>query len=179
MYRDSLRSSWPGDIPPARRPRTKKKKVIPRRESLCPNCPRWSRCVELCEAANRYVDQDYVSQRDQCYSTLPNFDKEGKATLNSDFEKIVNSESLFELSELVAYFTAEKLEFECLNQLQNKILHLFHFEGLTYREIAISLSGGKKKRSISESSVKQRLKRIKEKLRHYYSKSREDEQVFY
>ena len=55
-------------------------------------------------------------------------------------------------SEAASYWKSESVNFECLTPLQNKCIHLFHFEGLTLAEIAQRVRKRKIMKTITQMS---------------------------
>ena len=98
---------------------------------LCRECSRRESCKSLCKKAEKYADQDYIYQRE---STHPNY------ILEILSEKV----SVYQLGEMASYFNEDSVNFPFLTKLQNKILKMFYFDGLSYREIAFRISGNRK-----------------------------------
>ncbi len=94
---------------------------------LCQDCPKKPTCIELCERAEKYVNKDYISLRESTHL-------EWMLDLLSVHVKVIHH------NEIKTYFTSENVSFPFLSDLQNNCLHLFYFEGLTYKEIAFRLS---------------------------------------
>jgi len=93
--------------------------------SLCGTCPRRDTCIELCPAAEKYVNQDHVSQRElpQPNEILDLFDNE-----------------LLTYQEVASFFTESSLSFPFLSELENKCLYFFYFEGLSYKQITVKVN---------------------------------------
>ena len=107
---------------------------------LCQECSKKSECVELCQKAEKWVNSDHVSQRELIFSQIQEGEA-GSIRLNTALD-LANFYSTFNHSELSSYFTESEVCFPFLSDLQNKCLHLFYFQGLTYKQIAQHLSGG-------------------------------------
>ena len=123
---------------------------------LCQECSKKESCVELCLKAEKWVNSDHVSQRE-----LP---------CNEFTLEYLNYISPVKWQTIASYHHVESLEFPFLSDLQNKCLHLFYFQGLTYKQIAFRLSG--RYRKLSLKAVKGQLARAKKKIRSICSISR-------
>lgn len=124
--------------------------------SLCTQCPKRATCTSLCEEAEKYVNQDYVAQREFPQSEL-------KLDLLSIHIKTPT------LKELENYFSESDVSFPFLSDLQNKCLYLFYFEGLSYREIAFQLSN--QYRQVSSRAVKHQLARARKEIVAFFPKN--------
>ena len=124
---------------------------------LCTNCSKRDNCVELCEKAERYVGQDHVSQRE---STKPEW--------LLDLLRV--HVTLHKHEDIASYFQEDSLSFDFLTPLQNKILYLFYFEGLTYKEIAFHLSN--QYRQLSSSDVNYQIRSAKQRISQFLSDNR-------
>ena len=109
---------------------------------LCQDCPKKPTCQELCERAEKRVSQDYVFQRERTY---PHVNSKGDANKNLKLDNISFHVSPYKFSILSSYFKHDKLNFSFLTKLQNKCLHMFYFDGLTYNQIAMRVRKGKSK----------------------------------
>jgi len=101
---------------------------------LCQECPKKESCVELCLKAERWINKDHVSQRE---ITFPNI---GRENLNTPLDNLNHHKTLHSLPELVSFFNEDNVNFPFLSGLQNKCLHLFYFQGLTYKQIAMRVN---------------------------------------
>ena len=95
---------------------------------LCQDCTKRDTCTELCEDAEKYVNRDHVSQKEIIVSRIPESKGKNLPIDNAYYHAGAN--------DLSSYFTESQVELSFLTPLQNKCLHLFYFEGLTYAEIA-------------------------------------------
>ena len=93
---------------------------------LCQECPKKESCVRLCLSAEKWINKSNISQRE-----LP---------CNEPTLEYFNYRSPVKWKTLASYHQVESLEFKFLSDIQNKCLHLFYFEGLTYKQIAYRLS---------------------------------------
>ena len=125
----------------------------------CTECPKYSECTELCDRAEKYVDQDHIAQRE--------------VTFTEDFLELLQIQSPFTWPEMASFFKAESVNFPPLTPLQNKILHLFYFEGLSYREIARAVSGNRSKTKINQSAVDYQLRKARAEILRFSSTNRE------
>jgi len=139
---------------------------------LCQECPKKSECVELCLKAEKWVNSDHVSQRELIFSQVQEGEA-GSIRLNTALD-LANFYSTFNHSELSSYFTESEVCFPFLSDLQNKCLHLFYFEGLTYKQIARAMSGNRSKTKINQSQIKYRIKKAKQLIRAHMFKNRGD-----
>jgi hypothetical protein len=78
----------------------------------------------------------------------------------------VASPAVTSWTDMASYYSEKSAKFECLTPLQNKCLHLFHFEGLTLAEIAQRVRKRK-------TAVKGQLQRARAKLRSEFSEGKE------
>jgi len=126
---------------------------------LCQECSEKPTCTELCERAERYSNRDYVYQREL---PCPEFTLEYLAW-----------KAPIEWAVLANYHHEESVNFPFLTNLQNKCLHLFYFEGFTYRQIASCLSGGYR-RSIPANAVDYQLRKARKDILRFFAISREE-----
>lgn len=124
---------------------------------LCQECRKKDTCIELCERVKNWVDQDYVSQREL---VEPEWLLEW---LN------IKAMPSYKWQEIISYFTDERVNFPFLTSIQNKILHLFYFEGLSYRKIARAMSGTPAKRKINHYEVKSQIYLAKRQILNFSS----------
>ena len=121
---------------------------------LCQDCSKKNTCTELCEKTEKYVNQDYKYLRElPCDENLIEY-------LNYVIDK--------NWPELVSYFTEELVNFPFLTPLQNKIIHLFYFQGLTYKQIARAMSGNRKYK-INREQVSYQLRSAKRRILQFFS----------
>lgn len=126
---------------------------------LCQECKKRDKCVKLCPEAEKYVNRDRVSQRESCHEDYV-----------LDWLNLHVSPHPF--SALVSFWQEDNLNFPFLSPLQNKCLHLFYFEGLSYVEIAFRLSN--QYRQVSSHKVRGQIYRAKQKIREFSSISRRE-----
>lgn len=132
---------------------------------LCQDCPKKDSCIQLCSKAERYVSQDYVSQRE---TTYPHVTDKANATKNLPLDNIdyhLNQKTHQEtIEQVISYHLNERtLNFPFLSELQNKCLYLFYFEGLSYAEIARNLKQDKSKINYCIRIAKQRISQFSSK----------------
>jgi predicted DNA-binding protein YlxM (UPF0122 family) len=129
----------------------------------CQECQAKSSCKSLCSKAEKSVNQDHVSQRETCHSEI-------------DLDLLEAHVKPVPLVEVQSNNAEHELSFPFLTPLQNKILTLFYFKGLSYKEIAKCLSGGhpSKMNNIRARSVERRLSTVKKKLCVFFSNSKEE-----
>ena len=140
---------------------------------LCQECPKKESCVELCEKAEKWVNKDHVSQRELTFPQVTDGER-GKVRLNLLLD-LADFHSAFKHSELSSFFNESKVDFPFLTPLQNKCLHLFYFQGLTYKQIAHQLTYSERigygRTNFSQTQVKYRLKRAKQLIRAHLFKN--------
>ena len=124
---------------------------------LCQECPKKESCVELCQKAEKWVNGDHVSQRELMFSCI------SEENLNLTIDNLNHHKSIYSHQELVSYFNEPSVNFPFLSDLQNKCLHLFYFQGLTYKQIAYRLSN--QYRRVLSHQVKYRIKKAKQLIR--------------
>ena len=142
---------------------------------LCQECSEKPTCVELCEKAEKWVNQDHVSQREMTFPQVAEGER-GKIRLNLILD-LFNLRSNTPHSELVSYFTEEKVSFPFLPNLQNKCLHLFYFGGYSRAEIAKRLSGNRSKTKLNQNAVKHQLSKARKEIVSFFSKNTGGENV--
>lgn len=108
----------------------------------CEGCPKFSKCVKLCEKAERFVNQDYKYQRE-----LP-------------LKRVIFAKAI-----LLPKTTKFDLPF--LNPIQNKILTLFYCDGLSYKQIAFRLSGNRKG-SLSCGKIDNCIRSAKKRISRFF-----------
>lgn len=126
---------------------------------LCQNCPKRDTCTEPCAALKRELKKHERYQRE--------------ATTGSDdtLDFLVNNPlvSPYDYEEMEGFFSSEtEVNFPFLTPLQNKCLQLFYFEGKSYKQIAIHLSGNTKT-PLNNSQVKHQLRSAKRAIRAHFS----------
>lgn len=87
------------------------------------------------------MSRDYVSQRERTY---PGVNEDENAQKNSVIDNINLYIGQHSLSDLASNFTEDSLNLPFLTKLQNRILKMFYFDGLSYKEIAFRISGNRK-----------------------------------
>ena len=133
---------------------------------ICSNCPKRSRCTELCKKAEAYVSRDHVSQRELTFSPIA--ETENDLPIDTLYYYLTNVRAGgtgLTFNHLASYFGESELNFPFLTRLQNKCLQLFYFEGLSYMRIAQRVH---KKQSV----VKGQLQRARAKIRSFISNSK-------
>jgi hypothetical protein len=122
---------------------------------LCQDCKKHPTCVQLCEKAEKYVDRDSVSLRESQQSDVAldllayHLDEPG-------------------IPEMASFFAGGTPAFPFLTPLQNKILGMFYFDGLSRKQIAFRMSGHNKF-SLSPIAVESHLARARKKIRLVFS----------
>jgi hypothetical protein len=117
---------------------------------LCQDCKKNPTCVQLCEKAEKYVDRDSVSLRESQQSDVAldllayHLDEPG-------------------IPEMASFFAGGTPAFPFLTPLQNKILGMFYFDGLSRKQIAYRLSN--QHRQLLSTSVESHLARARKKIR--------------
>lgn len=76
----------------------------------------------------------------------------------------------YPLDSLKEWWDAERIGFPFLSDLRNEILHMTYFDGLTDAEIAQKLSGGRARRKLTKTKVRNERKAAKRVLKQYASK---------
>jgi DNA-binding NarL/FixJ family response regulator len=131
----------------------------------CTKCKKYSTCTTLCKKAEKYVSQDHVSQREILLQPIQDRVKNDRRTarLNTPLELADLFEDV-DLVQIASFFTEKKVDFPFLTPLQNKILHLFYFEGQSYAEIAMRVN-------IRVKAVDNQLVRARKKIKGFFSKN--------
>jgi len=134
---------------------------------LCQECPKKPQCKEACQELNEDLKKHERYQRE--------------TTISSDeiLSFLANDPDVFpyKYGEMVRFFLpGQPLNFKFLTPLQNKILHLFYFDGRTYKQIATNLSGGsgKTKRQLNANVIRRQIYLAKQKIRNFFYNSREE-----
>lgn len=118
---------------------------------LCETCPKRATCKAPCEALEKYLSRFTSSG----WRETPK--------LNDVLDWINNQDLPHTWQEIGAYHQYEA-HFPFLSDLDNKILNLRITQGLTYKKIAICLSGGRLRRSLGQDAVKKRYYRAIKRL---------------
>jgi hypothetical protein len=116
---------------------------------LCQTCPKRPTCTRLCEKAEKYVSKDSISLRE-----IPQPD--------ISIDLISYHFDFIPTEEISSHFTEGLPNFHFLTPLQNKILGMFYFQGLTYAQIAVRVRHSKK-------SVDANLARARVEIRGVFS----------
>ena len=119
---------------------------------LCQECKKKPTCTELCAKAEKYVNQDHVALREIPLSDI-------SLDLLSHHLKITPTE------EVASYFTENEASFPFLTPLQNKLLTMFYFQGLSYTQIAMMTN-----RRVR--TVESQLARARKKIAVFFSNNR-------
>jgi len=128
---------------------------------LCQECDKRERCKRLCERAERYVNQDYKSQRESCYPPVREWED---ATKNLPLDNISYHVAKSKSPWLPRSFpTFDEIK-EIVTPLQYRCLKLF-CEGNSYAQIA-------KKVNRKVTTVTMQLHYSKQQIRKESSKSR-------
>lgn len=132
---------------------------------LCQDCKKKPTCKSLCPKAEKYVRQDYVSQRE---SPLSEVRSNANASMNMHVDSVFQYISSHSFQELSGYYSADDqtLKFPFLSKLQNKALYMAYYEGLSYRDIAWKLH-------IREDKLNNQIYSAKQKILKFSSKSEE------
>jgi hypothetical protein len=118
---------------------------------LCQSCKKKPTCVSLCAKAEKYANKDYVDLRESPQEIIP-------------LDLLSHHLDLIPAEDIASYFTEGKPNFPFLTELQNTILQMFHFQGLSYKKIAFRLSGHNKL-SLSPKAVERQLARARAEIR--------------
>ena len=89
---------------------------------------------KIADYKNPYVSQDHKSQREKTFAPIAS-GKEGKVRLNIKLDTI--QDDRLSLEELFTFHNVDKLDLQFLTKQENRVLELYHFQGLKYREIAV------------------------------------------
>jgi hypothetical protein len=121
---------------------------------LCQTCKKKPTCESLCPKAEKYVNKDYVALRESPQGSI-------------SLDLLSYHLDLTPAEDIASYFTDGKPNFPFLTPLQNTILEMFHFRGLTYKEIAFYLSGNGRKERLTYLAVKSQLARARAEIRSF------------
>jgi membrane-associated HD superfamily phosphohydrolase len=124
-------------------------------KNLCAKCPKRDTCTELCEKAEKYAEQDHVSQRESC---KPEY----------IFELLNMHVKAQHIDEVLGNLNENKIDFPFLTAMQNQCIYYFYFEGLSYSKIAQNLR-------IKTDRVSYQLRSAKKKLLDFISTKSRDE----
>lgn len=120
---------------------------------------------EYLEKVDSFADQSHGSKREVSYSQTV-FNSEGNAADESYLlDRFSRGQDRWKF--MANYFHADKVAFPFLQDIDNRILHLFHFEGLRIREIVRTLGGGRDKKTairLTVDAVKKRKARAEAKI---------------
>jgi len=122
---------------------------------LCQECSKKETCQELCLEAEIYASRDY---------------KRGRESPQVEFVlEYLNTDSVYPYTyqEMVSYYKEAEVNFPFLTDLQNKCLHLFYFEGKTYKQIARAMSGNRSKTKLNQRQVRRQLYLAKRAIREH------------
>jgi len=137
---------------------------------LCHTCTKRLTCKQLCKNAEKYVNQNCKSQRESPYSPIP-INEFG----NTPLDNISHHVSKWTYSELAGYFIENAVNFPFITPLQNKVLKMKFFDGLTYKQIAQKLNGGCNPLTsirLSVEDISYLIRSAKRTILHIYSKSK-------
>ena len=127
---------------------------------LCQDCSKRPTCKKQCKA----LEKDLKKQE--------KYQREINIYHEETLDFLVNDPLVFpyDYAEMGGFFSSpDPLHFPFLTPLQNKCLHLFYFEGKSYKEIAISLSGNRSKTQLSQTQVRRQLHSAKRLIREHFS----------
>ena len=125
---------------------------------LCEECAKRDGCTSLCQAAERFVGADHVSQRE-----VPL----GPPLIEA--MAVEGGQSFW-----ASGYTEDEYQtvFPYLGRLEVMCLYLFYERGYTYREIARALSGNHKW-EINRDNVRDRIYRAKQKIKQHFLNKQE------
>ena len=106
--------------------------MLPDTARLCDSYFHW--LEKIADYKNPYVSQDHKSQRELTFAPMAS-SKKGKVRLNIRLDTI--HDDRVSLEELFSFHNVDKLDFPFLTKQENRVLELYHFQGLKYREIAV------------------------------------------
>lgn len=127
---------------------------------LCQDCKKRPTCKKPCEALEKELKKQERYQR------------EVSIYHEDTLDFLVNDPLVFpyDYGEMEGFFSSKKpTNFSFLTPLQNKCLHLFYFEGKSYKQIAISMSGNRSKTQLSQTQVRDQLHSAKRLIRQHFS----------
>ena len=125
---------------------------------LCQNCSKRPTCKKPCERLNRDLSKHTRAQRELPIAS--------EAALSVMYHDVGYSGNPHSYAEILSAFSEDNFSLPFLTPLQNKCIHLFYFEGKTYKEIAFRLSGNRKG-SCSCGQVRDRLHSAKQLIRQH------------
>ena len=131
-----------------------------RMHGYCLRCknPGRNKCIKLCDQAEHYANQDYISQRERLMCDV-----------GSEYSSELELPYIGDLIESFGPLEWNMLRAAGIPDLEIKMLQLFHIEGKSYKEIANIMSGGHIKRGLGENACRVRLQRVRTKLRAFFS----------
>lgn len=116
---------------------------------LCNECPKRDTCIELCEAAEEFVDQDYINR---------------KEALALDFNIYIND---IEIEPIITIDLLETKDWivllkkvKNLTKKQKRVVYLYYWKGLYQHQIA-------KKYDTTQSNICNILRRARLKMKSY------------
>ena len=116
---------------------------------LCQDCKKKPTCTQLCNKAEKYVSRDHVSLRESQQS-------------NVAIDLLSYHLSALCAGEVGSFFSSAPPFFPFLSPLQNKILGMFYFDGMSRKQIAMRVN-----RRVT--SVESHLSRARAKIRMVFS----------
>jgi len=155
---------------------------------LCKSCNKKADCIMICPALDKDLRKRTRYQRETVVTALLTDEfisncKNSAGKISEDphdaFVNLLSAIGVFRILppfEVAGYFTEPGLNFPFLTGFQNKVLHLFYFEGKTYKQIARIVSGNKFKglrHGTNTQAIKNQLKSAKNKIRAHIQKNTE------
>ena len=135
---------------------------------------------KIADRKQKYVSQDYVSQREKTFSPVAS-GEQGKVRRNLILDgvgpdrregvpRIARPEAVGfhreHFDELASYFKEDKVDFQFLTNKENRCLYLFYFEGLRYREIAV-------KTNLKVRTVKHHISKARKEIVSFFSEKKD------
>ena len=133
--------------------------ALPEKATECTRYHKWLQ--KIANYKNPYVSQDHKSQREKTFAPMAS-SKKGKVCLNIRLDTI--HDDRLSLEELFTFHNVDKLDFPFLTKQENRVLQLYHFKGLKYREISV-------RTHLKLLAVKALIARAREKIRSSFARN--------
>jgi len=135
---------------------------------------------KLADPKCKHSTQDHVSRQGVSYSARVKSDDDGDLADDSYIlDKIIWQAPLTPLLSALgntrtesSYHEGKKINLNSLSEIENKILHLYHIEGLTYREIVRVVNGGCNPKTavhLTVKAVERQLSKVRRKLGGFFT----------
>jgi hypothetical protein len=133
---------------------------------LCQECKKKPTCKKLCERAEKWINQDYISQREWIF---PHVRDRRKANLNLPLDNIYqHTKAPHQIDEITSFLNSIEISL-VLTPLQNKCIHLFYIDGFSYKQIAFRLSN--QYHQHSSRQIKYQIHLAKRRIVSFFSKN--------